>query len=204
MKDKTKREISPLHPGWLEREAPASYADEELKRIVLFYVIYTPCPGASAKGIPIETYGWDKSVWTQGRLRKQLLSAASLEKHKTFFSVKTTAELKDAFTQAKMRKGFHRDRSVEKIVFYKGKDNEVLSIFRHIRNALAHGRLAMYACGEDEKDIIFVLEDGVPGSGNYIVNSRMILKKSTLLKWIDIIKQGPASLETENERKRKS
>ena len=201
MKDKTKREISPLHPGWLEREAPASYADEELKRIVLFYVIYTPCPGASAKGIPIEKYGWDKDVWRKRLLRKKLLSVASLEKGETLFSGTNMMEMKPIFVQAKMGEDFYRNRSVEKIAFCISDSNEVLSIFRHIRNALAHGRLAMYACGEDEKDIIFVLEDGVPGSGNYIVNSRVILKKSTLLKWIDIIKQGPASLETENERK---
>ena len=61
-------------------------------------------------------------------------------------------------------------------------------IIETLRNALAHGRLAMYPLG-DETDIVFALEDGIKRNGEFQVRSRMILKKSTLLKWIDIIEK---------------
>ncbi len=38
-------------------------------------------------------------------------------------------------------------------------------------------------------EIVFVLEDGMKCNGEFQVRSRMILKKSTLLSWIDIIEQ---------------
>jgi hypothetical protein len=66
-----------------------------------------------------------------------------------------------------------------------------MAVFYHIRNALAHGRLAMYKYG---KDIIFVLEDGIKSGDRFQVRSRMVLKKSTLLKWIDILESGPKKM----------
>ena len=59
-----------------------------------------------------------------------------------------------------------------------------MSVLFHLRNAFALGRLAMYAA---DKDGVFVLEDGLRKNGEFVVRSRMILKKSTLIKWIDIL-----------------
>ena len=41
-------------------------------------------------------------------------------------------------------------------------------------------------------ECIFILEDGVPKKcGNQLqLSARMIIKKQTLLKWIDIIEKG--------------
>lgn len=64
-----------------------------------------------------------------------------------------------------------------------------MSICYHIRNAFAHGRLAMYDYKNCE-DIVFVLEDGVKKNGEFQVRSRMVLKKSTLIKWMQILKSG--------------
>ena len=71
----------------------------------------------------------------------------------------------------------------------KGRYNEFLSICYHIRNAFAHGRLAMYGY-KNGSDIVFALEDGVKKKGKFEVRSRMILKKSTLKKWMEILKSG--------------
>ena len=46
----------------------------------------------------------------------------------------------------------------------------------------------MYKHGED---IVFVLEDGVKKGDKFQVRSRMVLRKRTLLKWIEIIEKGP-------------
>lgn len=182
-------EIASLNPGWIKRKVPDAYADDGLKRIVLFYVINTPCSDLSSSSIPMTEYGWGKDVWKNDKLKNQLLKVAKLERKKTFVAVKRTDEMKAACKSIKMPKGFQKDRSQEKIVFYKpSRYSEFLAVFYHIRNSLAHGRLAMYPI-DGEKDIMFVLEDGIKKNGAFQVRSRMILKKSTLLSWIDLIEK---------------
>ena len=181
------RETAPINPGWIKKKVPDSYADDDLKRIVLFYVINTPCTALSSSGIPLTEYGWPKDIWRKPALKQLLFDIAKLEYKKTFFPVNKTDETKNACEQAKMKKGFHNDRSVEKIVVYRNSGyNDFMSVLYHIRNAFAHGRLAMYEV-ENSEDIVFVLEDGVKRNNIYYVRARMILKKSTLIKWIDIL-----------------
>lgn len=43
---------------------------------------------------------------------------------------------------------------------------------------------------ENGKDIVFALEDGIKKNGEFQVRSRMILRKSTLIKWMNILKSG--------------
>lgn len=180
-------ETASISPGWIKKKVPDSYADDDLKRIILFYVINTPCVALSSSGISLTEYGWPKDIWKKPALKQLLFDVAGLEYKKTFFSVNKADETKNACEQAKMKKRFHNDRSVEKIVVYrKSGYNDFMSVLYHIRNALAHGRLAMYEV-ENSKDIVFALEDGVKRNNTYYVRARMILKKSTLIKWIDIL-----------------
>ena len=183
-------EMSSLNPGWIKKKVPASYSNDELKRIVLFFVINTPCIDLSSSAIPVQNYGWGNDVWKKGKLREQLLSVAGLKTNHTFFSAKKIEDLKEVCKKANLAKGFHKDRELERIAMYKpSRYNDFLAVCYHIRNALAHGRLAMYPIS-NSTDIVFVLEDGVKKGTNFQVRSRMILKRSTLLKWIDIIEAG--------------
>ena len=120
-------------------------------------------------------------------MKNVLFNIAGLKRKESFFIVSHTNEMKNACEQAHMKKGFHKNLDTQKIVAYKGKYNEFLCVFYHIRNAFAHGRLAMY---ERKGDIVFALEDGVKRYGQFEVRSRMILKKSTLKSWMDVIKSG--------------
>ena len=52
-------EITSLNPGWIKRRVPNSYADDGLRRIIMFYVINTPCSDLSSSSIPMNEYGWD-------------------------------------------------------------------------------------------------------------------------------------------------
>lgn len=68
--------------------------------------------------------------------------------------------------------------------------NQFLSVFYHLRNAFAHCRINMI---DYEDECIFILEDIVPNQKNehkQKLSARMIIRKSTLLKWIDIIEEG--------------
>lgn len=192
-------EIAPISPGWIKKRVPDSYADDVLKDLVLFYVINTPCTDLSSSGLPLSYYGWGNDVWKKGKLKAALFDIAglSIDKSSDVDKVKTrrfcvahkTNEMKVCCKSTDLSKGFHKKRDIERIAMYKGKYNEFLSICYHIRNAFAHGRLAMYDYN-DGNDIIFVLEDGVKKNGEFQVRSRMILKKSTLKQWMDIIKSG--------------
>jgi len=190
-------ETAPANPGWIKKKVPDEYADEGLQRIILFYVINTPCIELSSSGIDISTYGWSKDVWRNEKLKKVLFGVANLERGKSFVVAKRTTDMKQACKRAQMDKRFHDNRAVERIVIFKNKENEFLSLCSHIRNSLAHGRLAMYQGPNDE--IIFALEDGIKKSGYFEVRSRMILKKSTLLNWINIIEAGKISEESLSE-----
>ena len=45
---------------------------------------------------------------------------------------------------------------------------------------------------DKDGECIFIMEDGKPNKDKtkFIVSARMIINKSTLLKWIDIIENG--------------
>lgn len=188
------RETSSPNPGWIKKRVPDEYADEDLKKLILFFVINTPCTDLSSSGIPLSEYGWGKDVWKNDKLKNILFDIAGIKRNSSFVVAKKATDMKAACEKADMKKDFHKNRSKERVVIYKGQYNEFLSICYHIRNAFAHGRLAMYGI-DNERDIVFALEDGIniKTTGKFEVRSRMILKKSTLLKWIEIITQGPQS-----------
>lgn len=181
-------EIAPLNPGWIKKKVPDEYADDGLLRIIRFYVINTPCTELSYSGKAITEYGWKKDIWKKDTLKNILFDAANLKRGETFVVAKKTNEMRKACEIARLKKGFQQSREIERMVLYKNKKNEFLSVFYHIRNAFAHGRMAMYS--SDKEDIVFVLEDGINKNESFIVRSRMILKRQTLLKWIDIIEKG--------------
>ncbi len=180
-------EISPMNPGWIKKHVPDEYADDNLKNLIIFFVINTPCTNLSSSSIDLCTYGWGKDVWQNGKLKKTLFQVAGIERGSTFIVAKKTNDMKSACEKASLKKNFHKNHDKERIAIYKGQYNEVLSICYHIRNAFAHGRLAMYDF-ENGNDIVFVLEDGIKKNGKFQVRSRMVLKKSTLIQWMNILK----------------
>lgn len=182
-------EISPMNPGWIKRRVPDEYADDSLKDLIMFFVINTPCTNLSSSSIDLSDYGWGKDIWKNEKLKKALFQIAGIERGSTFVVAQKASEMKSVCEKASLKKNFHKSRDIERIAIFKGRYNEFLSICYHIRNAFAHGRLAMYDYKNCE-DIVFVLEDGVKKNGEFQVRSRMVLKKSTLIKWMQILKSG--------------
>lgn len=182
-------EISPMSPGWIKKRVPPEYADDSLKDLIMFFVINTPCADLSSSSIELSNYGWGKDIWKNERLKKALFQIAGIERGSTFVVAQKTSEMKSICEKASLKKNFHKKRDKERIAIFKGRYNEFLSICYHIRNSFAHGRLAMYDY-ENGNNIMFVLEDGVKKNGEFQVRSRMILKKSTLIQWMYILKSG--------------
>ena len=198
----SKKETAPLNPGWIKSVISNEYNDAELQRIVLFYVIHTPCEGISYSSKSMKSYGWKKDVWKKGALKRKLFNIANLETQTNFFSVTKTDDTKYMFKKANMLSNFHTNRSEEKIAIYQPKGyNNFTGILYHIRNSLAHGRFTIYPVVKPDNldEIYFVMEDGVKKGDTFYVRARIILKRSTLLEWIDIIEDKAKEIQEEND-----
>ena len=101
--------------------------------------------------------------------------------------------------RAGVQKNFTKTRDVNRIVVYNSENNIMLSVFDHIRNSLAHGRFTIYEDGfialESGKNIY----DKEHKKNMIDVRARMILKKETIMKWIDIIESGKLDENIVNE-----
>lgn len=180
-------EMTCIKPRWVLQQVPKNFAIDKLKDIIIFYVFNTPCENASSSSIPMRNYGWKNNVFKTYDLKNYLYDFAGLERDKSLFFVKKLEEMHTSLRSAQLTGEFHKRRNTEKIVVYKGKDNEIMCIFRHIRNALAHGRIAIYSV---KNEIIYVLEDGIVKQNEFEVRARMILKESTLIEWKETIESG--------------
>lgn len=185
-KKKSDYEVTNLNPGWIKTLVPKNFNDANLNRIIWFYVIHTICTELSANSIEITKYGWNKNIWKTGKLKNYLYCICDFKKNVNFYKADSQQDMKNACEVCKLKKNFSKSIEEERIAFVKARNyNEVLSIFYHIRNALAHGRVAIKK--NSNKQIVYILEDGKKGNGKFIVTARMILKEKTLLSWINII-----------------
>ena len=187
-----KTELVSLFPGWIDNKYDKKVLKEKyynINEIVMFYGICTINKRQSSSAIVLGNYGWKNDLWKKGILRTEMLKVASLENGKTLFIVKKLEEIKDLFKR-NLPKKFYKDLSTEMIVMYQPSYyNQIESILYHIRNSIAHGRFKVSEYNNQE---IFLFEDGIQVKGKFEVRSRMILKKTTLNKWMKIIQEGPA------------
>lgn len=175
------------NPKWLNWIAPEQFNDYDLFRIVVFFVFHSPCPEQSFMCKTLEEYGWSapwkKPYW----LNCQLKQAAS--NYELIFPADRYTEMDTALEEANLKDNFPSDLFCERICIYDNQRNQFMSIFYHLRNAFAHCRLNMV---DVNGECVFVIEDVQPNKKEekVKVTARMILRKSTLLKWIDLIEGG--------------
>lgn len=183
--------LTEKYPDWLKGWISDEQFDKDLFQIFLFYVIFSPCPKYCTKGHTLQYYGWKEKPWSTNRyLKDKLDKNVFFERKKYFRSVGKIAELQSAFNKAELLDNFYENREVESVAFLNCESSEYISLFHHIRCSLAHGRFAVFPVS-DSDDAVFVMENGV-GKGNaFSVRARMILKKSTLLRWAKLISEGP-------------
>lgn len=186
------------NPDWIVKKDFSRKELEMLKEILPFYVINTLQESYSYRSLSITDYGWPDNIWNTGVLKDQLFHVANLSLGYNLFVVDRLEDMSDACSNCHLGSDFYQYKNQERIVVYvNSRSNTILSIFKHLRNAFAHGRFVMYPLGDD---YMFALES-VDHSRNVLnVKARMVLKASTLLKWMEIIRRGP---QEEYQRKRK-
>lgn len=181
---------------WLRWIAPEEFEDRELFRIVVFFVFHSPCSGLSSMGRSLASYGWNAPWRKPYKLNCQLKQAST--NYSLVFSAESYDQLEDALEKANLGDDFTDDLITERIAIYDKNKNQFMSIFYHIRNSLAHGRMNMI---DNNGDCIFIMEDVVPNrnSDRLKLSARMVLRKETLLNWIHIIEGGEVEFHREDE-----
>ena len=186
--------ICEKQPSWLVNNNDR-LLDEDIKQIILFFVVFSPCQQYCTQGRTLQFYGWKEKPWSTNKyLKSKLDSAAFSDKRRWFICVDEIPKMVDAVRKTNLEEGFYQHRDAERVAFFKSEDSEYMSLFYHIRCALAHGRFALFE-EDTSKDVVIIMENGVNKGKGFQVKARMVLRKSTLIKWMDIIKQGPAESE---------
>ena len=137
------------NPEWLNILAPEEFNDEELFRIVIFYVFHSPCEGLSAMGKTLSSYGWNTPWSKPFYLNKQLKASAS--NFEILFSANNYDAMSEALEKAEMTDDFPSNLERERICFYNNQKNQFMSVFYHIRNAFAHGRYCCFSANDTKK-----------------------------------------------------
>lgn len=173
--------------------APEEFSDKDLFRIVVFFVFHCPCKSLLAMNRTLDEYGWTSPWKAPYHLNWQLKRAAS--NYNLIFSSKNYDAMEEALKKANLYDDFPNDLKNERVCIYDREKNQFMSVFYHLRNAFAHCRLNMV---DVDGECVFVLEDVVPNykTGKNKLSARMIIKKSTLLKWIDLIEGGEKECST--------
>lgn len=187
------------NPKWLETIVPPEYEDEGLFEIILFFVIHSPCQGQSASGISLTDRGWKPRPWSSPKYLKEKLDKAIFgDEQKMLKMVEGPAKIAAELDSFQLGEDFHMHRVSQRAIFTKssntGCQNEYMSLFYHLRNALAHGRIAMFSAKND--DVTFVMEDKNQKNN---LTARIIINKSSLLRIIDVLKNPPPENDNDNE-----
>lgn len=192
-RNKGKERVS-MKPGWIGGGVPlcdvsdTALSNRRLLELYKFYVLETPFESISNMAISLNKRGWKKNVWTdkQTDLRKKLLDDLGFLTNASLFICTAVDETKELFKAAKMSKDFKRDCKEERIAIYHSESAQFMSILRHVRNSLAHGR---FAAKKRDGEVWLFFEDGKKDKFHFAVRSRMVLKYSTLEKWMQIIRK---------------
>lgn len=172
-------------PKWME-ETPISEYDKDFIKILDFYQFHALVPGQSARCKTIQEYGWSfpwkKPYW----LNKQLKQTSS--NYELLFSAKNQSCMEESLEKAGLKDNFPCDLDRERICVVDNRKNQFMSVFYHIRDSFAHGRFYLL---DYKGNKVFVMEDVAPNGGaSKTVTARMIIRKETLLNWIELIMNG--------------
>ena len=155
-----------------------SFEDKNFAKIYTFYVIETPVSGVSARGKPFKERGVNLfSLCAAMKRETPFLKECWFEK--AMKDVPKCCEENGIYEKATM----NREIAIHTVndQYCSGKTD---SIFYAIRCAFAHGSFAIHTY-KGEK--YYILENCDRGK----LKARLILRESSLLKWIDVVETCP-------------
>ena len=173
---------------------PAVIDTEDVGRVVRFFVLNSPVDGLSSRQKSLRDYGWHTPWRKPYSLRKRLNALSS--NNALIFSAQTYDTMDAALMKADLLSFPPSDINTERVCIYNGKGVQYLSLFAHIRNAIAHGRFNVIAVSEEQ---VFIMEDVAAkkrgmAEGQKTCSARMVLRMTTLQKWMDFIEGGETQI----------
>ena len=196
----TNIEIAEHPPTWIKAADIAFIRNNDaIKDVIDFFVVYSPCANVSARGMDLTQYYWKEKNPTKGKyLYNKILSTAGLVENETLFFSESLSNTEELFARARMGKDFCQAYTDNRVALVSN-GNLIMSIFRAIRNCLAHCRFTIIL---DYEDPIIAMENGEPigkekEGKQFQVKARMLLKLSTLKEWIRIVKEDHAKADEE-------
>lgn len=152
-------------------------------KIFKFFVVFSPCKRYATQGRTLNYYGW----YTKDTRSKNCLNNTLKYKNisKSIILVGSYKELKSKITEVDIHKEDYTNIKNEKGIFIKsGETSYFMSMFYHIRCALAHGR---FTISKHDGETIYYLENGKEyknGKNEFKVSARLVIYESTLLDYI--------------------
>ncbi|NLC41189.1 MAG: hypothetical protein GX763_09775 [Clostridiaceae bacterium] len=164
-------------------------SDESWKKLINFYIIENPSVTPKNIYTTVRYFdikeNWGNNCWQKGNTLKMKLIDTIPNYKYSVMHVHTDKDMKRPLEVLNLLN--LQILPKETIVcIYDSCGNIFLSIFKHIRNALAHGRYYLY---KDNKTTYIFLEDTYRGK----VTARMVFDISILLNWVDLIKYNHKS-----------
>lgn len=153
-------------------------------KLMDFYVIKNPSIDSKSNPVTAMYFDikekWGKDCWSlkEGSLKRRLMGTIEGYKHRVYH--KGNANDMKEIIEIQNLSDINRLPSHNVFCFVDSCYNIFNSIFRHIRNSLAHGRFILYEV--DNTEYLF-FED----VNHEKVTARMVVKIETLLQWISII-----------------
>ena len=176
---------------WLNLPCPFDSPTENLFKIVVFFVFHAPIKDVTARGGDMGRYKWGTIRGTNdfSYLKKEMQAIVDGNQKDWYCFAQNYGELNNGFYNTNID-DMLVDTKTEKAIYKKRYNcGEIESLLAHIRNCFAHGRISFI---KDENNVIYLLEDiETKGENENKVTARFILRETTLLKWIKIIKDGP-------------
>ncbi|MEE0434919.1 MAG: hypothetical protein UDB11_05890 [Peptococcaceae bacterium] len=166
------------------------FSKEQINLIWDFYVIHT-LGGGSELSRKVTDYGWKTTTGKKEgypALLRKLAESANIEKFCIIKVNKTNETLKKMNLSPKGKICIEHPRAVmnqnygiklneNEIIEFDHKESKVAALFRHIRNALAHGRIYCFENGN------ILLED----KDGRTATVEILIQKHALLDWIFVV-----------------
>lgn len=186
-----------LRTSWLNEPLPQQVLeDSNWMRIVHFFLIESPCPGQSnRKNNEIDK--WAPAPWVGIRSLKTSLNQAIFSRRDVdvMLAVRSKKELEGTCKKLNLDEYFYENVDDQRMAFVKvnskGNTSKYMSLFYHIRNALAHGRFAFIT--DTLEHFVFIFEDGTVTSDGkeFDLTARGVIRLNSLVLAINTIQKGP-------------
>lgn len=188
-------------PEWLTKPLPDEViSDIEWLKVMRFFVLESPCLGQSNRQKDISET-WGKAPWISSRYLKVPLNLAvfGVRTNEPFVKVESKSKVSEALDKQNLSSGFPSSIEHQRAVFTKasGKGNSsvYMSLFYHIRNAIAHARFGLMKDAHGK--FIFIFEDGRlkrdQGEERFELTARGIIRLESLFHIVDVIESGPGA-----------